>query len=340
MSGAQRKDLLILQCIVALLENTVSWRVTREFVTIALVFYYHKGCFSQMNPKFELSPEQSDAISDYVDQLKPGWLGRILYRLLPYRRQVVERNMRRVFADSLSEGQLLRLMQSFYRHLGLLIKEMLSSLFRPNQDVMKNGAVKGAEYAKAAMASGKAILVFTGHFGNWERTCHVAGAAFLQNDYIYIIRKPIKNRMIQNFLYNKSEKFGLRVINSDNMKSGLMKVRKERAPLVFVMDQRINNNDKRGIPVEFFGAKVGTVHALAKMAKKLDAIVMPLSSYRDERGHHIVEFHPFAEWIHDEDPEREIYLNTKRYNEYLERFILARPDQWLWSHKRWREIES
>lgn len=293
-----------------------------------------------MNSQFDLDEPQRQQAVNYIDRLKPGFLGRFLYYCVPYRRRVIKRNMRRVFRDDLTAPQLKRLMQSFYRHLGLLLKEMLSSLFRPNQDVMKKGGIKGAQYAHAAVDSGKPILVFTGHFGNWERTCHVAGAAFLENDHIYIIRKPIKNRMIQDFLYKKSEKFGLRVINTDNMKRGLIKVRKERAPLVFVMDQRINNNDKRGIQVEFFGAKVGTVHALAKMAKKIDAIVLPLSSYRDEAGNHIVEFHPFVDWIADKDAEKEIYLNTRRYNQHLERFVLARPEQWLWSHKRWREIEN
>jgi KDO2-lipid IV(A) lauroyltransferase len=32
--------------------------------------------------------------------------------------------------------------------------------------------------------------------------------------------------------------------------------------------------------------------------------------------------------------------NTKRFNEALERIILRHPEQWIWMHKRWKQVRE
>ena len=47
-------------------------------------------------------------------------------------------------------------------------------------------------------------------------------------------------------------------------------------------------------------------------------------------------FHPAVELARTGDEEKDIRVNTARFNKVIEDFIRKYPDQWLWVHKRWK----
>jgi KDO2-lipid IV(A) lauroyltransferase len=89
--------------------------------------------------------------------------------------------------------------------------------------------------------------------------------------------------------------------------------------------------------VPFFGVPVGTISAVAVVAKRTGAPVLPVVNYRDPvRGRYVVEIHPPLAWKTHEDPDFEIAQNTAHYSEVLEGHIRQYPEQWLWTHRRFK----
>ena len=67
------------------------------------------------------------------------------------------------------------------------------------------------------------------------------------------------------------------------------------------------------------------------------APVVPAASWRAPNGEHVLRFEEALAPIHCDDPGEEIRLNTRAYNEALERLIVRHPEQWFWVHRRWKE---
>jgi KDO2-lipid IV(A) lauroyltransferase len=72
------------------------------------------------------------------------------------------------------------------------------------------------------------------------------------------------------------------------------------------------------------------------LAKRTGAVVLPVLNTREPDGRWTLEVRPPIDWEANEDPAFEIALNTSRYAAAQEAVILAHPEQWLWSHRRFK----
>jgi KDO2-lipid IV(A) lauroyltransferase len=109
---------------------------------------------------------------------------------------------------------------------------------------------------------------------------------------------------------------------------------KRNEAVAFVLDQ--NATRRIGVFVDFFGSPACTMSALAVLALRTKAPVLPVAAYRDPAGRHHLVVHPPIPAAEGANLKDAIAKTTRRYNEYLEEQIRLHPEQWLWTHKRWR----
>jgi KDO2-lipid IV(A) lauroyltransferase len=109
---------------------------------------------------------------------------------------------------------------------------------------------------------------------------------------------------------------------------------KKNGTVGFVLDQY--TGPPVGVRVPVFGTPVGTSTAIATLAKRTGAVVLPVINYRTPDGRWKVIIRPAIEWVASEDPAFELAQNTARYASELEKDIYAHPDQWLWIHRRFK----
>jgi Kdo2-lipid IVA lauroyltransferase/acyltransferase len=81
---------------------------------------------------------------------------------------------------------------------------------------------------------------------------------------------------------------------------------------------------------------VGTNVAIAVLAKRTGAQVIPFKNYRREDGRVVVEAGAAVPWQTHENPDVELALNTAAYTAIVEEQIREHPAQWLWSHRRFK----
>lgn len=268
---------------------------------------------------------------------RPSRLGIAFYHLLPVRRRVVLDNIRQVFGDRLDEAGRRRLAQAFYTHLLRSIAEYLATFWISERRQSERVDIVGVEHLFAAERQKKGMLVLTGHFGNWELA---AVAAMLQygqyRDRFHVIRKSL-GAGLEQIAFGRFRRAGLRVIPRFDALGQVLRALDRNDVTIFILDQHTSANSPKGIAVEFFGRPAGTNRSLALLAGHTGAPVIPATCYRQPDGRHVLRFETALEWIAHEDSEQELRLNTRRYNEILERFVLEHPDQWFWMHRRWKE---
>ena len=188
----------------------------------------------------------------------------------------------------------------------------------------------GAEYVEAARLSGKPKVFFAGHLGNWEINGICSQAQGLPLHLVY--RKP--NNPYVDKLLRQARAMGEGGSYIEKGATGARAIRsvfKNNGVIAMLVDQKLNN----GVAIPFFGHDAMTAPAIAHFALKFDMPVYPSRVERLKGAHFRVTVFPplaIAATGDQEADTREILITMNRY---LEDWIRARPEQWLWTHKRW-----
>ena len=277
-------------------------------------------------------------IKAYLKTIYPTLAGKVFYYCLPYRKKVVLNNMRHVFGNDLSEKEIIYLAQCFYSHIATSFRENWNMRFMTQEEVAQKAEVIGYEAVLETAKKHGSILVLTGHFGNWEFAPIAGILSFRQfKGHFYFIRKMLSPKWLEKIIFKRYYLSGLNVIPKKNSLSLVCDVLEQKNnAVVFVMDQYAIP-PKDGVLVEFFGKKTGTYRSLATIARYTSIPVIPAATYRKPDGQHVLKFYDAIPWVSSEKGHHEeVYQNTLRYNQALEQLILEHPEQWLWTHKRWK----
>lgn len=246
------------------------------------------------------------------------------------RRAVVEQNLRYAFPDEPAlRAELLR---KGYDHLARLVFEILL-LFGPQRRfVEKRAFLFGAENWQAAKARGNGVIMLSSHVGNWETM--VARGALSGMD-VLMVTKHLKPEWLHRAIERGRAKCGVRATYEPRTFRDVLAHLKRNGTVGFVLDQYAG--PPVGVRVPVFGIPVGTQSAVALLAKRTGAAVLPTVNYRDPAtGQVHVRIEKEIEWVAAEDPSEAIALNTARYAKALEAHIYAHPDEWLWTHRRFK----
>jgi len=258
-----------------------------------------------------------------------GWVLNVVFR---FRRADVDTHLSYAFPDMDDRGRA-ALRATAYRHMGLLMVELLSLPCMKAQKVLDLSEVTGVEHLEHARAHGKGVFVLAAHLGNWEM-----GLAALARHGIgsHVIVKEIKSKAGAYAADKIRGSHGATPIPRRRSLRMIARVLRDGGGVGFVLDQ--NTTADEGVFVQFFGRPACTMPGLAILSQRYQAPVVPIQFSRDDDlRHHRVTFFPELEWEElSRDKEANIRHNTQRYTAAIESLIRQHPDQWLWVHRRWR----
>ena len=187
--------------------------------------------------------------------------------------------------------------------------------------------VEGSDHLKEIKKNKKKVVFISGHFNNFELM-----AMQIENSGINVaaIYRPLNNF----FLNNTMEKIRINDICKKQIKKGkagtreLIKLFNEGYSVALMIDQRVSE----GIPVKFFNKTALTTTIPAQLVKKYDCEVVPVYIERFNKNYFKINFE--KPLIFKKDSSLDDI--TLQLNEKLELMILKNPDQWIWSHDRWK----
>jgi len=187
--------------------------------------------------------------------------------------------------------------------------------------------IEGLEHLKEIKKNKKKVVFISGHFNNFELM-----AMQIENSGINVaaIYRPLNNF----FLNNTMEKIRINDICKKQIKKGkagtreLIKLFTEGYSVALMIDQRVSE----GIPVKFFNKTALTTTIPAQLVKKYDCEVVPVYIERFNKNYFKMNFEKPLIFRKDSSLDD----ITLKLNEKLELMILKNPDQWIWSHDRWK----
>ena len=269
----------------------------------------------------------------------PLW---ILYRLsdvlfllfitiLPYRKKVVEGNIRKSFPD-LSPGDRAVLVRGFYRHLSDLFVESIKNLSISKNELLSRMKVINPEVLQELDKKGKSVLFVSGHFNNWE--WFITSQALLAPFKSYGIGMPLSNGFWDKKLTERRQRFGLTVVNARNYKEIFQQ---DKPVSVLVLSDQAPADARKSYWMDFLHQSTPVLFGVEQMANEFDLSVVYFTMNKIKRGQYTIEF----KLLTDEPKSLPYGVLTENHVHLLEESIIEQPCHWLWSHKRWkREVPN
>ena len=188
--------------------------------------------------------------------------------------------------------------------------------------------INGKNYLENILKEKKRVVFISGHFNNFELMAMQIEKVGIELSAIY---RPLNNV----FLNKTMEKIRTQYICKNQIKKGMAGTRqvirnlKKGSSVALMIDQRVREGSK----VKFFGNLATTTTIPAQLIKKYKCELVPIYIERKEKYYfkmHISK--PIKVNTKKTTQEITLFLNT-----VLEKMILKNPDQWIWTHDRWKK---
>lgn len=224
--------------------------------------------------------------------------------------------------------------RGMFEHFGRLLMALLKfSTMRPDQ-MLACVEFEGDDRVRAAHALGRGVLLYTGHFGYWEINALVHALAL---EPMAVLARPLDNPLLHDLLERVRRRTGNSVIYRRGALRRVLRTLAGNQAVAILIDQHIQAPE--GIYVEFFNRAAATTAALAALAYRTGAPVIPVFALPLPAGRfRMVYEHPVPPPTSD-DPEA-LHEFTQRCTDVLEMYVRRYPELWLWMHRRWRDAEG
>jgi KDO2-lipid IV(A) lauroyltransferase len=193
---------------------------------------------------------------------------------------------------------------------------------------------EGDERMVAALKGGRGVLIFSGHFGFWE----LQGLAHpLRFPPMHVIVRPLDNPWLDRFLDRLRRRTGNGVIARQGAVRRAMRALAANECVAIMIDQHIQPKD--AVAVDFFNRPAATTAALASLALRTGAPIVPVFCLPLPDGRYrMIYEHPVE--CPPADAADAVRVLTQRCTDVLEMYVRRHPDLWLWMHRRWRDGDA
>ena len=254
----------------------------------------------------------------------------IVYHIVRYRRDIVRHNLELVFGTA-DRKALRRTEREFYRHLCDCIVETVKLLHISDAEVDRRVKVTNGEYVDGIIRSGHSVVLFLGHYGNWEWVQAIIHhfSEPLVGGQIY---KPLHDKVMDRIMLKIRSRFGLECIPQERAVRRLLEIERSGQKFVigFISDQRPSGVLHHW--TAFLGQDTPYVIGGETIGNHVDARFVYLDVMKTSRGHYRLTFCPVVPDPEDKGPDP----YTREFMKMLEKTIYRAPAYWLWSHKRWK----
>jgi KDO2-lipid IV(A) lauroyltransferase len=256
-----------------------------------------------------------------------GWLGRLVGPHLGVTKRA-QINLQRALPH-LGDVAARRVMRGMWDNLGRVIAEY------PHLDAFKvyggDGRIEfvGSDIVDPLLAAGKSVIFISAHYGNWEIATMAATQRGLDVAEVYrAANNPWIDRLIASYRGS---------VGSELIPKGVIAARRSIAAirdgrhLALLVDQKMND----GIAVPFFGRDAMTAPAVAQLALRFDCAIIPARVERREGARFRIVLSPPIVVTRTDDRRADLLAIMTAVNAEIESWIRARPEMWLWLHRRW-----
>ena len=265
----------------------------------------------------------------------------LLRDVFRYRREVIDTNLRGAFPD-MDEAGRRQIARDYYRNLGEIVVEIVWSMTRSGRHICRKGFYRvdpeGEELLNKAYESSPSAVTMLAHTGNWELasdlTSYMRAPSFGTGDMTVayqMLHSPLSEQLFlllrRHRLYTADS-----LVPSHKILRYMLEHRHNRRMYFFIADQYPYEGAAR--TNTFLGLQTEWHSGAEAIARKLHLPVLYVYLERAKRGEYVIKISQICSDASLQAPG----AVTDAYASLLERDILSHKDNWLWSHRRWKNL--
>ncbi|RPH33304.1 MAG: hypothetical protein EHM93_05715 [Bacteroidales bacterium] len=254
----------------------------------------------------------------------------ILSKVFKYRKRVVIKNLKGSFPNA-SNQEIKRLVGLFYKNLADIFVEGIKAFTMTRNQILTRHRIINPEILEPYFHSGKSVIGVTGHYANWEWGS--LSASLQIKHKVVAFYKPLNNKYIDKFVRWSRSRFGTTLASIKETSATFERFKSSPTIYLMASDQGM---PKHFLPrahwVQFLNRNTAFLYGAEKYARHFNIPVVYIDIQRVRRGYYEVEFSILTENPAELARSRVTELFAKK----LEAVIIKKPEDWLWSHKRWK----
>lgn len=254
----------------------------------------------------------------------------LVYYIIRYRRDTVTENLKLAFPEK-SASDIKKIRKKFYRHMVDMFLEMIKSISISDEELKKRFTFSSIEEFKKFRKEDRSIILACGHYASyeWMNALQLYGL-----DYIgFGIYKKVKNPYFDQLAKDIRGRYdGILIPTRQATKTIAANEKKGvRGVYAMIADQSPRLNRSRAWTT-FMGIKVPVFTGIENLSRAHDMPVVYLHVEKIKRGYYHATFKVLSSNPSEEPP----FEVVRKYFDELEKQIIAAPEYYLWTHKRWK----
>ena len=239
-------------------------------------------------------------------------------------RTIIEKNLK-IFSVKVSNVDKKKIINEMWKNYGkTFIEYIYLDKFRKKNTHI---TFKGEENLAVIVEKKKPVIFISGHFANFEL---MSMEITKKNIPLATIYRPLNNLFLNPFMEYLRKKY----VCQNQIRKGINGVRetidyiKKKHSIALMIDQRVSEGER----IDFFDEPALTTSLPAQLSIKFNLDIIPVLIERNKDDNFVIEF---QSKISPDTFKNKIDL-TIALNKILEKMIIKNPEQWIWTHNRWK----
>jgi len=227
----------------------------------------------------------------------------------------------------LDQNEIKKITKEMWGNYGKILAEYIFIKDFRNSSLNNNIEIEGQKILDKIKENNEPVIFVSGHFNNFElMAMHIEKSGI----NLATVYRPLNNKFLNIIM----EKIRKNYICKNQIKKGisgtkkLLTLFKKKTSIALMIDQRVSE----GIKSNFFNNKAFTTTIPAQFVKKFKCKIVPIYIERIKDINFKLTVYDPIEYSSNET----IDSITLNLNSRLEKMIMKNPEQWIWSHNRWK----
>lgn len=255
------------------------------------------------------------------------------YYIVAYRENVITQNLKNSFPEKSSE-EITQIKKKFYQNFSDYLVETVKSFSISETESRVRMQHINQQVFHDAKAEGKNVIMLAGHVFNWEWIN--AMARFIPQDHCHPVYRKVNNNFWENQMRNVRNRFGNEALEANEVILNIFRSKNDgNSVYMFVADQTPHFSHVT-YGLEFLNQRTPAFIGYDKLATRMDLAFIYCEMKKVKRGYYQVNYHRIY-------PDGEKFTENevvKKFHKLLENTLRKRPDNYLWSHRKWKYQDS
>nr|WP_314491426.1 lysophospholipid acyltransferase family protein [uncultured Chryseobacterium sp.] len=255
------------------------------------------------------------------------------YYFVGYRKNIITQNLKNSFPEKSAE-EIAEIRKKFYLNFSDYLAETVKSFTMSKTETRVRMQHINQHLFQEAKEEGKNIILLAGHVFNWEWMN--ALATIIPQMNCHPVYRKVNSDFWEKQMKKVRSKFGNHALEANEVILNIFRNQNDgNSVYLFVADQTPHSSHVN-YGLEFLNQKTPAFIGYDKLATRMDLVFIYSEMKKVKRGHYQINYHKI-------EPEGEKFAANevvKRFHQLLENTIKKRPDNYLWSHRKWKYQDS